>query len=148
MVGINTLAAGISINGSPSATNVNGVSINGAAPAEATATSGVKADLSQVRENGEAKASGASTSDSEPAHIKQLREQIERLQKQLAEQQKQLQKAMASKQEETAKAAAVMAAQSAVSSTMAAIQAATSALLEALTAIGGGSSGSLVSTSA
>ena len=41
-----------------------------------------------------------------------------------------------------------MAAQSAVSSTMAAIQAATSALLEALTTIGGGSSGSLVSTSA
>ncbi|GGU73543.1 hypothetical protein GCM10009504_33500 [Pseudomonas laurentiana] len=148
MVGINTLAAGININGSPSATHVSGVSINGAAPAEVTDASGVKADLSQVRENGEAKASGASGGDSEPAHIKQLREQIEKLQKQLAEQQKQLQKAMASQQEATAKAAEVMAAQSAVSSTMAAIQTATSALLEALTSSGGSSSGSLVSTSA
>ncbi len=97
-----------------------------------------------------AQASGASDprADSEPAHVKQLRQMIEKLQKQLEEQQKHLQQVMASQMEETAKAAAVAAAQSAVGATMAALGSATAALLNALNESGGESSGSLVSTSA
>mgnify|MGYP000707403838 CR=1 FL=1 len=133
---------------------ISAVSINGA-PSSSIATGqegSLSVDLSKVRDTGKteeaAGAGGAASAEEEPAHIKQLRQMIQRLQKQLAEQMKQLQQAMASKMEETAKASAVAGAQAAVSATSAALQSATAQLLKALTDSGTSSSGSMVSTTA
>ncbi|MDD2056514.1 hypothetical protein N5D52_26390 [Pseudomonas sp. GD03860] len=143
----------VTLNGNPlqSSTLAAGsrVTINADQPPAEVAPGKVVVDPSSLR-NSKAQASDSSDprTDSEPAHVKQLRKMIEKLQKQLEEQQKHLQQVMASRMEETAKAAAVAAAQSAIGATMAALGAATAALVKALTESGGASSGSLVSTSA
>lgn len=143
----------VSINGTPLNSGTNtGITITGQEKqAGLEATGAVSIDMSKVRDSGkaeEAKEKESASAGEEPAHIKQMREMIKKLQKQLAEQQKRLQEVMASDMEPILKATAVAAAQSAVGATTASIASATAALLKALTEAGGSSSGSLVSTNA
>ncbi len=92
--------------------------------------------------------SGASSADSDSEAVKQLKELIKDLQKRLAEEQRQLSQIMSQRMSEQAKAAAIAGKQTSISSLSAALMTATSQLLEALTASGGGSAGSMVSTEA
>ena len=97
---------------------------------------------------GAAAGASAESSDDSSEIVKQLKKQIEQLQKQLQQQQQALQSIQSSDQSEEAKAAAIAGAQAQVTATTAALQTAMGALLQAVTAEGGSSSGSMVSTTA
>ncbi|MGE7991898.1 hypothetical protein ACQKPE_12770 [Pseudomonas sp. NPDC089554] len=109
-----------------------------------------KVDFSGVTGSGNSKAAEGSSGsgDSEPAHIKQLREMIKQLQKQLAEEQKQLGELMRRKMDETTKLSLVSAKQASISTLNGQIQVATAQLLEALAKAGGSSAGGVVNTQA
>ncbi|PWB35615.1 hypothetical protein DCO48_01635 [Pseudomonas sp. SDI] len=128
------------------------LAISAAAPENgALKDDALRVDASQISNPGkaaEAKEKAEAAASSEPPHIKQMREQVKRLQKQLEEDQKALAQAMASKGDETTKAVRVMAAQAAVATTSGQLLQATAALLQALTEAGGSSAGSAVSTTA
>ncbi|MDM3886512.1 hypothetical protein QSV36_13050 [Pseudomonas sp. BCRC 81390] len=109
---------------------------------------GTQADLSKVNAGSKAKGAEGSSDSSEPAHIRQLREMIKKLQKQLADEQKQLALVMAQQMEETAKLAAVSARQASIATLNGEILQATAQLLEALQKTGGSSAGGMVSTQA
>ncbi|WP_233281653.1 hypothetical protein [Pseudomonas tructae] len=141
----------VSINGTPLNSGINtGITITGQEKqAELEATGAVGVDLSKLRDNGKTEeAKESEEAGGEPAHIKQMRELIKKMQKQLAEAEKRLQEIMANDMEPTAKASAVAAAQAAVGAISGALANATAALLKALTEVGGNSSGALVDTSA
>ncbi|MBA1200316.1 hypothetical protein G7009_00660 [Pseudomonas capeferrum] len=107
-------------------------------------------DLSQVRGRGAGKSQPAEDQSGEPAHIKQLREQIKQLQKQLAEEQKQLAALMKMNKgtDDSGKLAAVSAKQASIATLNGEILSATAALLEALNASGTSSAGGMLSTQA
>ncbi|SPO56069.1 conserved protein of unknown function [Pseudomonas sp. JV551A1] len=109
---------------------------------------GAQADTSKVTGGGQAQGAQGSGESSEPAHIRQLREMIKKLQKQLAEEQKQLAQLMAQKMDETTKLAAVTGKQASIATINGEIMQATAQLLEALQKTGGSSAGGMVSTTA
>ncbi|MGF6393448.1 hypothetical protein [Pseudomonas plecoglossicida] len=108
----------------------------------------VQADTSKLRGSDQAQGAQGSEASSEPAHIKQLREMIKKLQQQLVEEQKQLAALMAQKMDETSKLAAVGAKQASIATLNGEILQATAQLLEALQKTGGSSAGGMVSTQA
>ncbi|MFJ4348633.1 hypothetical protein [Pseudomonas sp. NPDC089401] len=111
----------------------------------------LQVDTSKLRSSGQAQgAKGAdeSSDSSEPAHIKQLREMIKKLQKQLADEQKQLAQLMAQKGDDIGKLTQITAKQASVATLNGEIMAATAQLLTALEKSGGSSAGSVVDTQA
>ncbi|MEE1923420.1 hypothetical protein V0R50_14260 [Pseudomonas sp. 148P] len=142
---LKALASNLSVAGTVS--NVTNKT-NVASDPSAVPDGQVRGDMSKLRSEGAPAATKSSTEDSgESQEIKQLREQVKKLQQQLAEQQKQLQAAMASKEDEQ-KAVRVAAAQAAVATVTGQLLQATSALLQALTEAGSSSAGNSVSTTA
>ncbi|MBO9550048.1 hypothetical protein [Pseudomonas sp.] len=119
----------------------------------AAVVSTLQVDTSKVRGDKQAQATGGAqgsseSESSEPAHIKQLREMIRKLQQQMAEEQKQLASLMAQKGDDPAKMIAITAKQASIATLSGQIMTANAQLLKALQEAGGSSAGSVVDTQA
>lgn len=137
---VNHLASSLMIQGTP------GTAAN-TAPQEDTELTEVDPIKSRAPRN-TATAPAADSEDKSTDIVKMLKKQIAQLQKQLEQQLQAMQSIQASNQKPEIKAAALGAAQAQIAATTAALQTATAALLQALSAQGGSSAGSIVSTTA